>query len=466
MKKIFASLIALALGIGLALASVSPATATPGNGNGGGAPDKTNSEDYWESSALEICSKIDKPGGGTLKTWSLSSVTLPTGHEWTKVIIKSGHTDDEQSYLENNGYYVNPTYKYPDPEATTLWTQVASLTAQSFGHSTNKDISHVIYCSAPARVIVTDVQGGASVTDETCAYVDGYITVTIATGVSYVITKDSAPGTPIAYNGSGQTGQLPAGAYTVAVSATSTAYNLTSASSIPLVIDTYPANCAPTNVRGSADAIDQDCDVDYIDGYIEVDITTGVSYVITKDSAPGTPIAYNLTTGKTAPLAPGDYTVAVSATGPTYTLTSASSIPLTIAPYTLACGQNTTNPLTTATATSVDAGCDVAGSYTLSSEQGPGDVIWKANGVVIAAGPHSLPAGTSVTITVEPATGFGFPFDQRTSWPFSSGDSTVCGDLTTLALTGGSNTTPYLFAAGLLGLLGVAMVRSARRQKA
>ena len=281
MKKFFASLIALALGLGLALASVSPATAIPGNGNGGGAPDPTNSEDYWEKPLTgEVCGKVDKPGGGTLKTWSLSmlaalvpAVTLPTGYEWTKVIIKSGHTDTDTTYFENNGYYVNPTYKYPDPEATTLWEQVTSLTGRSFGHSTNKDISHVIYCWAPAVTTPTDVQGTASVTDQNCAFVDGYITVGLTTGVSYIITKNTAPGTPIAYNAttgqptSGQTGQLPTGNYTVAVSATSSAYNLTSPAnppSISLTIDPYPANCTPTNVRGSANATNQDLSLIHI----------------------------------------------------------------------------------------------------------------------------------------------------------------------------------------------------------
>lgn len=478
MKKFFASLVALALGLGLALASISPATADPGNGggpadpgNGGGAPDPTNSEDYWETPLTgEVCAKIDNPGGGTLKTWSLSSVTLAAGREWTKVIIKSGHTDDQQTYLENNGYFVNPTYKYPNPEATTLWTPVASLTAQSFGHSTNKDISHVIYCSAP--VLPSAVRGSAAVTDENCAYVDGYITVTITPGVGYLITRNSdAAQTPIVYDPTnGKTGLLPAGGYTVAVSVTGTAYTLVGATSIPLTIDPYPSNCStgqPEKVRGNAVSTPQDCDLDYIDGDITVTLRTGVDYVITKDSdLSQTPIAYSPTSGRTAALAPGGYTVAVSATGPAYELVSDSSIRLTIAPYTLACGQNSTDPLTTATASSVEAGCEVTGSYELSSEQGPGDVLWKADGLAIAAGTHSLPAGQKVTITVSPAAGYGFAFDQRTSWVFGTSTSALCGELSTLALTGGGNSTPYLLAASLLGLLGAALVRAARPRKA
>jgi LPXTG-motif cell wall-anchored protein len=60
---------------------------------------------------------------------------------------------------------------------------------------------------------------------------------------------------------------------------------------------------------------------------------------------------------------------------------------------------------------------------------------------------------------------YGFTEDQQTEWTFTFTEPAVCGDLPTfnlptLALTG-ENPAPAIAIAGLLSLLGAALVRTA-----
>lgn len=91
------------------------------------------------------------------------------------------------------------------------------------------------------------------------------------------------------------------------------------------------------DVAGEVNHTDQTCSVDsaLVGGSITVTITDHVTYVITDSSDADVP--FDGTTGKTGLLAPGTYTVAVSAdTG--YSLTTPSSVQVVIAPFDGDCG--------------------------------------------------------------------------------------------------------------------------------
>ncbi|HEY4153037.1 MAG TPA: hypothetical protein VGM38_06920 [Pseudolysinimonas sp.] len=546
-KRISAAFVALALAVGLSLVAVAPATAE-GDSNGPSF--------YVTPGTSEVCQKFTPTGDIT--TWSLSSVILPAGMMWTKVIIKAGNTGASGQGPEDHGYYTDPTYKYPAAYADLDWVQVSNLATTTFSHPSGKNISHAIYCYAPAPAV--DVAGSASATDQTCSddtLVGGMITVVITTGVSYSIEDSSSSIVPFD-SGTGKTGQLPPGSYTVLVTATA-GYHLTSAASIPLVIAPFDGDCAaPVDVAGAASLTNQVCtDGDLVGGVITVTITTGVSYVITDSS--NTVIPFDAGTGKTGNLPPGSYSVAVTATTG-YHLTSAATIPLTISPYgddcgqvdsevtpsatatdetctvdsnspslvsgfitvdietgidytitdssnalvpfdsgtgktgPLApgdytvhpvaqsgfslsdssdialtiesfdgdCGQLITHPLVDPSAVQVQMGCDTDGSYTLTSDQvDPLSVAWTVNGSPVNQGTYFVPAAGHFVIDATPGTGFGFAFGTQSEWIFDFGLPVTC-DLKTLALTGVDPNGGFLLA-GFVVLFGLAMMRMGRR---
>ncbi|GAA2076966.1 hypothetical protein GCM10009840_09410 [Pseudolysinimonas kribbensis] len=153
-RRIVAAAATVLAAVALVFAATGPAAADP-------PADQSNAPSYWQTPGTnEVCAKIDDPGGAT---WTLGQP--PAGSQWTKVVIKSGSTG-ESVEAENNAYYSNATYKYPADAAGTTWNQVESLQATTFSHPSGKNISHVIYCSAPIPTV--HVSGSASATDQTC----------------------------------------------------------------------------------------------------------------------------------------------------------------------------------------------------------------------------------------------------------------------------------------------------------
>ncbi|MBC7402760.1 MAG: hypothetical protein H7279_06245, partial [Microbacteriaceae bacterium] len=223
LKKVTASVVTLMFAIGLSLVAVNSASA-------GQDEAFYNQESNYPINATEVCQKFTPPTGTT--TWSLPSNELPAGDVWTKVIIKSGSTDAQQGRngAANYGYYTNSAYINPAASTDLTWTHVADLAAMTFSHpnldKVLHDISHVIYCYAPAPL--TDVAGSASSTNEVCtegALNGGVITVKVTTGVVYEIKNSS--NTVVPFDAvTGATSTLPSGAYTVQVSAAS-GYHLT-----------------------------------------------------------------------------------------------------------------------------------------------------------------------------------------------------------------------------------------------
>lgn len=559
-KAIAAATATVALALGLSLAAVAPASAEG---------DSNSPSFYVTPNTSEVCAKWTPSGDTT--TVTAASFSIPAGATLTKVIIKAGNTGAGGQGPENHGYYTDATYQYPAAYADLDWVHVSDLSSTTFSHPSGKNLSHAIYCYVPAPA-PTDVAGAASATNPVCTdgnIVSGFITVTITTGVNYVITNSS--NTVIPFDGTtGKTGNLPGGSYTVAVSASSSSYHLTSASSIPLTIAADPEDCGavlPTDVAGAAAATNPVCtDGNIVSGFITVTITTGVTYVITDDAdGTHTPIAFDGTTGKTGDLPAGSYTVAVSASSSAYNLTSASSIPLTIAadpkdcgsvsdsvapaaqatdqtcnksdlenqftvsgfitvfttdkisytitrdsdsstynydangksdplapgdytvhpeaktgftlsstadihltiaPYDGVCQQEVTHPLVDPSAVQKQLGCGTDGSYTLTTDQlNPAAVTWTVNGSPVAPGTYVVTSAGTVHVVAVPGPGFGFAGDasqQVLTWDFTFAAPATC-DLKTLALTGTDDGMPMLATSGLLLLLGAGLIRSGVR---
>ena len=554
MFKTFAAATAtVVLALGLSLAAVAPASAEG---------DSNSPSFYVTPNTSEVCAKWTPSGDTT--TVTAASFSIPAGATLTKVIIKAGNTGAGGQGPENHGYYTDATYQYPAAYADLDWEHVSNLSSTTFSHPSGKNLSHAIYCYVPAPA-PTDVAGAASATNPVCTdgnIVSGFITVTITTGVTYVITDSS--NNVIQFDGTtGKTGNLPGGSYTVAVSASSSSYHLTSASSIPLTIAADPEDCGavlPTDVAGAAAATNPVCtDGNIVSGFITVTITTGVTYVITDSS--NNVIQFDGTTGKTGNLPGGSYTVAVSASSSAYNLTSASSIPLTIAADPTDCGSvddsvapaavptgqtcstdpenaqkvpgfitlsnvgaitytitrdsdsstynydsnGKSDPLepgaytvhpeakpgkvlsstddihVTVTAfdgtcqlpdhalvtpqVQQDPGCSAKGTYTLSNNlSDPAALTWTVNGLTVAEGVFKV--NTPATVVVHAAANgpaYGLASGAQTDWTLTFASPATCGDLKTLALTGTDDGMPMLATSGLLLLLGAGLIRSGVR---
>jgi hypothetical protein len=120
------------------------------------------------------------------------------------------------------------------------------------------------------------------------------------------------------------------------------------------------------------------------------------------------------------------------------------------------------------------ATCNGDGSYTLTSpaetEDVPaGTVTWFVNNVETAPGAYPAEVGDIVTVKVVANFPADYPVDidgnvlPEYTYPAYEFTAPVGCDLTTLALTGSSDTTPALALTAFLGLLGLAMVRSGIR---
>jgi hypothetical protein len=394
-RRVTAAVVALLAAASLALVAV-PAAAAPATTN-------TNAPAYWQTPGTsEQCDSIE-PGG--------TSYTLPAppaNSVWTKVVVKAGNAPSSVTH-ENNAYYSNATYYYNSAAPYTQWNQVANLATTTFVPASDKEISHVIRCWAPAPA--TPVAGGAATTNQSClndALLGGVITVEIKAGVTYTIT---GPSGAVAFDAiTGQTAPQAPGSYTVGVAATA-GYALTGPASIPLTVLPYGDDCGVDDIEvaGGAATTNETCVQDaLVGGVITVEIRTGVEYTIT---GPSGAVAFDAVTGMTAPLPPGAYTVDVTATTG-YTLTSAASIPLTVAPYGDDCGVR--DIVVTPSASVVDETCQndvllVGGSITVGPDYGITYTITGPSGAVafdaLTRTTGELPPGV---YTVTPAAKPGF----------------------------------------------------------
>lgn len=114
---------------------------------------------------------------------------------------------------------------------------------------------------------------------------------------------------------------------------------------------------------------------------------------------------------------------------------------------------------------SQDPGCELPSFFTIGNSDNNSEALsWTANGEPIAEGKHVVTGPETIHLV---ATGnapeHGIEPGAQFEWTFTFPADETCGELSTLALTGSSDTTPALALTAFLGLLGLAMVRSGIR---
>ena len=125
-----------------------------------------------------------------------------------------------------------------------------------------------------------------------------------------------------------------------------------------------------------------------------------------------------------------------------------------------------THPLVTPVVTWKNLACGTGGSYTLAGSHD--GIIWTVDGKAVTEGTHPVKTAGSIVVSAAPdAPDFGLEFEAQTNWTLEFTQPKDCGELATLALTGGdSNATNVglLFAGGLL-LVGGALLIAEKKAK-
>lgn len=355
--------------------------------------------------------KVSTDGGAT---WTDGIVGLkvnvaPDAIVWVQPIADSGYRLTDSSVLKHE--FVDPgdcelTADYVEPTATDAVCTEGEVTPGSY---TLADVDHVTY----------NVK------------------------VNGVLTKDVEPGTYPADQGD----------RVVVFALADKGWNLGDGGHVDVwkfhfrsdgLCKAFPVEPA---ISDQVCTVGQDGTGVYTNGEIDIPDTTGVQYTID---------GVNVDAGPNA-VEPGDHTVAAIALdgyklrhydGP-WTLTSQ---------FAQACGKLPTDALVTPQVTDPQ-GCGATGTFTLSNNLGEADaVIWTIDGEPAAPGPHTLTAGTTVHIHAE-ANGPKYGLDgTKQDWTVGFIDPVACGDLKTLALTGGSLPTGLIGGGALLLVAGLSLL--------
>lgn len=223
-----------------------------------------------------------------------------------------------------------------------------------------------------------------------------------------------------------------------------------------------PGDCLDEAPVGAVTGADQQCIIDgdgkgsFVSGYITIPNTPNVSYFI--DGAPAAAGDHDRN--------PGSYVVtAVAADG--YQLVGYPDGGWTIEiEEAELCGDLVTKPLITPAVVFTQSTCAADGSFTLSTAEGtPGAVIWTVNGQPASEGATKVTGAATVKVVAVPADGYGFAGQvPQLEWEFQFNARGVCGDLETLALTGGT-IAGGVTLAGLLVMAGALGLMLRRRQQ-
>jgi hypothetical protein len=309
---------------------------------------------------------------------------------------------------------------------------------------------------------VTQVTPGAVPSPETCSRLgtlqDGSIQLTMITGVTYTIT---GPSGTVNYDASGLSDPVPPGNYSVTWTL-DPGLGSSITQPIDVVVAAYAGVCTPpTAVSPAATPTPETCTafVFLTPGYIQLTVTSGVTYTIT---GPGGNVPFNLA-GITGPLSPGDYSIG-------YTLDSGytSAVPnpftVTVDAYPGKCDL-TTFPLVVPKVVTTPMSCTGDGSYTLSNDlSDPAALTWTANGSTVSETTHVVSAPTTIVLEAT-ANGpsYGLAAGTKHNWTLTFSRPASC-DLLTLAMTGGSPMLGSVLAGILLATgLGLMRLRSVTR---
>jgi hypothetical protein len=478
-RKILATLATLALGAGLAVTAALPAQAEV----------NTNVASNWVAATGETCVKYDfadpKP---TTQTYAqLVSLFGISGKTVTKVVIKAGSSNgwpqaNGSVEFENQAYYTDATYKLTMP--STTWTQVGDLTTQTFSHYSGKTISHVIVCYTTPSVDPTPVSGDATVAGQTCDETDytlvpGSITPVPTTGVVYELWNSDKTIKLIA-DFSANSGPLANGTYYVKVLPADSNYTVDEDDMwLERTVGAYEGTCIG-DIKVAGDPYDfQQCvpnDDDELTSSWLATLTIvsspNVQYRVYFDNGviwtdQGVWAAGTYTAGPTGDFPYGTRIKVVAEAVGNYTLSADPFEWIFEFPEPFDCNLpdfGIVEPLVT-----FDQTCQAGATYTLAIDGGvAGTVLFSVNGgaPTTTLGTFAVGSPSSISIVATPAPGSGFPGegDEALSRTFTHEFPTLeaCGDLTTLALTGG-DVSGMLWISAFLGLLGTALIRAGRR---
>ncbi len=201
-----------------------------------------------------------------------------------------------------------------------------------------------------------------------------------------------------------------------------------------------------------------------VGGSITVTPVTGVKYTITGGSIV-VPVVVTGTTGAAlieTKLPAGSYTVTPSAL-PGFTLTNTTPLPLTIVDKAGLCIP--TLPFTSGTVGAVDQTCSagklVSGYITVALD--PATLSYTLNGTQLGAKTNVAPGTYTVAMVPVPGFTIGAPSATVTVHPATTAD---CGQLTTLAFTGGNLIGGgFLSASALLFMASGVFIARSRKQK-
>ena len=433
------------------------------------------------SGSPETCSTGQVVGGSILLTVVVGGapVTLPAAGV-TVTVTGPGYagapvTSNTLTALADGVY----TFQVSVGSGKTLSTPASfSVTVGDSGSCVVIDDDPVTVAAQPSPEVCDDgdVVGGSIALTVT---IDGVPTAIPATGV--VVTVQG-PGFAVPTTvTSGTLNDLADGVYTFTVTV-GAGLKLTSPAEFSSTVADSGDCTLPPTVAVTGTPVDESCNV--IDGVVvpgSITLTVVVDgtpvtlpadgVTITVDG-PGHPAGTPVTSNTVSGLADGTYTFTVVVDG-AHTLTTTSPFSRTVGDFdTFDCLQLVDHPLVVPSVTFTEPTCAVpTGSYALSNDQTlPGALVpavfWTVDGVAnVAEGSYSAPAGSTVKISVA-ANGpdYGFSVPSPIVYPdHTFADAPVCGDLTTLALTGQEQPAPLLVLAGFLGLLGIALARAGVR---
>jgi hypothetical protein len=430
-----------------------PAVVAPTSGQSPVARNESNAKDEDPSTP---CDQL----GYTKFNSASGSETLMSGATEIGTLVWSGTS---LTYTLNPGWTIDLCIKSGSQVGTVEYDDISGTSTITIA----QDISHIGWKDPQFTEEPTEVTPDATFVDEVCeeeedVLVPGVITVDLSVvGVTYSITQG---GNPVPFDAvTGKTGPLTAGLTYIVTATADTGYVLSGPYEEQFTPSDESEGCGEvaTSVTPDATFVDESCNVqtkDVTPGVITVDLTVvGVTYSITQG---GNPVPFDAVTGETGPLTSGLTYIVTATANPGYVIPVPYEEQFTPTSAAIDCE---TLPLVVPFA-SQDPGCELPSSFTIGNDlSDPAALTWTANGNPITEGTHAVNGKTTITL-VATANGpdYGIADGAQTEWTFSFPEDETC-DLTTLALTGSSDTTPALALTAFLGLLGLAMVRSGIR---
>jgi hypothetical protein len=340
---------------------------------------------------------------------------------------------------------------------------------------------------------ITDVSGAATPINQSCdtrtgSLVSGSITPTATTGVTYQLW-DSTKTTLLIDNFAANSGDLANGLYYVKVLPVDATYTVSEANTwIPITVGAFEGDCnEEVKVVGDPTQV-QFCALDLEFSLFALNDDPWVAYLTieTSSSNPAGSVQYRVYfddngtwvdkgiwpegTYNAGPDAGNPYeipygtklkVVAEATSG--YVISTPKEWEYTFDfPGLCVPTLGVVTPIIT-----FDQTCAAGPTYTLGVEGGPaGSIVYSVNNGPFSAALGTFPAtaSTKFTIVADAVDPYGLSGSQTETIEVSHtyDPALVCGELTTLALTG-QDPSPFLAMAGLLGLLGVGLVRTGNR---